>query len=234
MANQRGAKREAAAKVDEVKNTAKAEKIEEKVSEKAENTAEKTFTRAEVDAIVAEAIAKAMENAKPAPTVQVTPNENVMLVFAGAMASGTVYHIPHVGNINSQYGFLICPKTTFFQNITDKVQRRLDSRELIVVSGLDDNERARYGVNYKENELLDEKVFRSLVTLDVDEIIKTFKRVCPAHKRIIALAIMSAWEKGEKTITADQAKKLNDISKDYEPSGMFTYMLDKMSKELTE
>lgn len=117
------------------------------------NKQEKTFTESDVEKMIREAVAKAMENVKqaqPQIIAQNTKVEEVTLLYMGCVAEGArVYLGNAIGEIQGRGGMLTVPKRLFLQNLNDTILRRLKDRRLIVIDGLDDKERERYGLNYR-------------------------------------------------------------------------------------
>ena len=217
------------------KKTAKtnAAKTAEKTVKAAEPKAEKTFTADEVNEMIKAAIAEAQKSVKP-QVIYARTDEQITLCYAGPMAAGTVYNMPEIGNINRQFGYITVNKENFLQKKYYKIDNKLRKRLLLVVSGMTDEERARYGVLYKPGEILSEKVFEGLLDLSVEELCTEFNRVCEEHKRIITTEIMSAFYQGDPRATQDKVKAINDLSKAIDKRGLLTPVLEKIGETLAE
>lgn len=117
------------------------------------------------------------------------------------------------GQVTGKTGTVIVPKHEWSIFYNDVIRRRIASRWLIVLSGLDDQEREIYGCAYKEGELLDEKAFSKLLDMG-HELIDIFPKLCDAHQEMISRRFIDAWDKGDSRVK-DRALvvALNEISK---------------------
>ena len=173
----------------EPKVEVKEAKVEAKVEEK---TTAKTFSEKEVQEMIARAVADAMAKANTSPSViQVeSKTEYVTLQYIGGIAEGTSVNLGALGQIYRDGDTITVPKQHFVSNINATVNLLLKNRELIVLEGLTDEERIRFGVSYKPNELLNGDTFARLLDYSADELgedlfrpfrrpeNKTFEKVC--------------------------------------------------------
>lgn len=203
---------------------------------------EKTYTAKEVadmlkaasEEAAKAAIAQYMKTQGEQPVMQVKPDEYVTLLFIDAVADNSVLTLGKLGQINRVGGTLDIPKKEFFQGIDGKIDKLMRRRELIVINGLTDEERDRYGLNYKEGELLSADMYYKLLDLDIKTLYEIFPKLCENHQRIIAKLYISAYEDGDNRIHPDTVKELNKLSKRTDPDGMFTPILIDMGKKLSE
>lgn len=205
--------------------------VSESKAAPAEKPAEKVFTLAEVQEMIKAAIAESQKDA-PARIVYAKDAEQITLCYTGPMAKGTVYSMPGIGSINRQFGYITVSKENFLQKKDYKIDNKLAKRLLIVVSGMTDDERKRYGVMYKPGEILSEKVFEGLLDLPTEQLCEEFKRVCDEHKRIITTAVMSAFNTGDHRATQEKVKALNDLSKTLDERGLLTPVLEKIGENI--
>lgn len=180
---------------------------------------EKTYTQAEVDELVRKALS------------QITINQEVKkvtLLFIGAIARGTTVALGRLGSINRAGGMITVPKDLFLSSLgLPVVDALLRKRELIVIDGLDDDERERYELDYKDGELLSQKVFFKLFDLPYDEIIKIFKELCDNHKEVVAKMYLTAYfETHDNRVNIETVEKLNELSKSSKKGGLFKPILD--------
>ena len=112
------------------------------------------------------------------------------------------------------------------------VMKLLDNRKFVVLSGLTDEQRMQYNCYYKEGEVVkNEGVFDSLITLPVEKATEIFELLCPEHRQLAATRFISAYfEKHDNRITRDRVEALNKISKQNEPAGLFTPILEEINK----
>lgn len=227
------------------KTTAKT-KVEEAVSQEGtekqmpeaadpveKETVQKTYSEADVKALIDEALkARAEELAKavqPQVVMQVKSDESVTILFLGAIAEGTVVSLGSLGQINRAGGTIDVPKTEFFQGMTYTVERMLQNRKLIVVNGLTDEERERFGVKYKDGELLSVNNFYRLLDLDVATLKDLYPKLCEEHQRMIATMFITAYEKGDIRVNMEKAKALNKLSKRIDQEGLFTPIIKSLN-----
>lgn len=219
----------------------------ETVTETAQGTAEqakekKTFTAAEVEEMLKSASEKAAKDAVAAyiqsqdetPVLQVKKDEYVTLLYIDAVADNSVLTLGKLGQMNHVGATLDISKKEFFQGIDAKVEKLLHRRELIVINGLTDEERSRYGLNYKEGELLSANMYYKLLDLDVKTLIAIFPKLCVTHQRIVAKLFISAYESGDNRIHPDTVKALNKLSKKVDADGMFTPILQDMGSKYAD
>ena len=195
-----------------VKETA--QDAREAVSDAKTNEDKLTISRAELDALIASAVASALEGAAP-KVVQVAPTENpVVLLFLGGIMSGSTVALGELGNIYRDGGTLTVTKEAFFSKLNGTAEYMLRTRQLIVVSGLTDEERERYGVLYNEHELLNEKTYGHLLTYPAAELKTIYAALCPEHKAIAAKMFRTAIDNQDGRVTEEKLKTLAKADKE--------------------
>lgn len=227
---------------EEVKVVTEEEPVTGAEQNTAEQPKEKTYSVAEVDAIVKAASEQAAKDAVAAfiksqgeqPVMQVKKDEYVTVLYLDAVSDNSILTLGKLGQINRVGGTLDIPKKEFFQGIDSKVEKLMKRRELIVIAGLTDEERARRGLNYKEGELLSADMYYKLLDLDVKTLYEVFPKLCANHQRIVAKLFITAYEDGDNRIHPDTVKELNRLSKKTDPDGMFTSILKDIGKKLSE
>lgn len=189
----------------------------------------------------ATAIAKAVQEALAASaaktscaTIQVIPEEKVTLMYIGGMSRGCSVNLGIFGRITRDCGIIEVPKKAFMNEANRVVDSLLQSRKLLVIDGLTEDERTRFGVSYKENELLNEKTYQKLLDLPMEELSATFKLLCEEHKKIVAKVFYSAAEEGDHRVSLEKVRTLNDISKQTDKDGLFKYLLQNMAEEIAK
>lgn len=225
---------------EEIKN----EVVEEEVAtpKRGKKPTEKTFTETEVADMLAKATEQAAHKAveayiaaHPTPTVPLTAqkDEMVTLLYMGAVAEGSVVHLgDKLGDIMGRGGTRTVSKTVFFENMTPNVLNRLKDRRLIVVDGLTDEERERYGVNYESDELVGKEVYYKLLDYDADKVVDIFSKACFRHKQIIASLYADAYNAHDNRINQLLIERLQIVSKAADKDGMFTAILKDMARSL--
>ena len=188
----------AAETVEEVKEETEKVETSEPIETPVEKTeepkeAKKEYTDAEIKALIAAAVAEAMANNAPAKTETPASDGVVTLLFVGGIAPGTVVALEGLGKIPRDGNFLTVPKKDFFTNLSASTDRLLQKRKLIVVDGLTDDERERYGVLYKEGELLSADMYQKLLTFPADKLGAIYRGLCAEHREIVRRVFNTAY-----------------------------------------
>ena len=188
----------------------------------------------EAQAIMQSMVAQMLAAQKPA-VVQVSAQkeEMVTLLYMGAVSEGSTVSLgDKLGTILGRGGTRTISKTVFFENMTPSVLNRLKDRRLIVLDGLTDEERERYGVNYSDGELVGKEIYYKLLELHEDTVVKIFTKACFRHKQLIAALYADAYSAGDNRVNQPLIQKLNKASKAVDKAGMFTAILKDMAKSL--
>lgn len=196
-----------------------------------------TYTEEQLQKAIAKAVQEALAaNAvkTSCATIQVVPEEKVTLMYIGGMSRGCSVNLGAFGRITRDCGIIEVPKKSFMNEANRVVDSLLQSRKLLVVDGLTDDERTRFGVLYKDKELLNEKTYRKLLDLPTEELGAIFKLLCEAHKKIVAKVFYSAAEEGDHRVSLEKVRALNDISKQTDKDGLFKYLLQNMAEEIAK
>lgn len=170
-----------------------------------------------------EALVKQMEEMKKqlsaagTPVVVQTPDtERVHFLWQAEVAPDNIKTFGPSG----MYGRIVGKQGSFYvlksdlSRIMDEENRFfLDKRWLIVVSGLNDEEREALGVNYKEGELLDKNAFGRMVELG-DELLEIYPELCEGHKVMVAQRYREAFAAGSAFVTRERVSKLAEMSRE--------------------
>lgn len=204
------------------------EPAEETVAETSEAVTQETpavqeaapvFTEAQVQQMIAEALAKQAANIQPQTVMVHQSAEKVTMRWQAEVADDNVAVFGdggYFGRVTGRRGYIHVPKEDFFTRFLDERTRfMLDKRWLVVLTGLDDEERTMLGVDYKEGEILDDKAFAKLLDMTDEELLEVFPDLCESHREMVAKRITEAYSRGDAKITKrrDLVKRLNDISK---------------------
>lgn len=174
----------------------------------------KTYTEDDVQKIVQEAVRTALANATANGVVAQKPASEVTIVFMGKVNRDNVLQFGRFGSIYGNFGSIQIPKSSFGgEFMTSWVRKMLDERSLTVVDGLTDAERIRYGVFYKDGEVLSENEYYNLLDMDADTLCKRYSEVCNHFRVLIASIIENARVDGDKRVNRDTIERLNKISK---------------------
>lgn len=186
----------------------------------------------------AAAVAEALKNIpqQTAPqVVQVSAStEQVHFLWMAPVADDNVIQFGDggmYGNIVGKTGSFYVPKPDLSRILTEQNRRFMKERWLIVVSGLSGEEREALGVNYREGELLDKRVFAKMVELG-DGLLDIYPTLCEGHKMMAAQMYADAYRQGNRYVTRERTVKLNALSKrkDHE-KGDFIAIIEDMNAE---
>ncbi len=155
----------------------------------------------------------------------------VELTFLASVSPNNVCALGEYGSLNGVGGFIEVPRKEFGGKfMTPVVRSLLRDRSLIVCSGLTAKERRRYGVDYREGELLDMDAFDRLLDMPPDVLTTLFRKLCPEHRSFAATRFITAYEKADNRISREKIEPLNDISKENDAKGLFRPILEGMNK----
>ena len=200
---------------------------------------EEMIARSEVERIVAKAVEEALASARSIGQPQTivlkeSAEEMVTLLYMGVVAENSTVPLGKLGEIQGRGGTRDIPKKEFFQNITPAISQRLKDRRLIIISGLTDEERERYGVNYTEGELISKDIYYKLLSMKEEDVLNIFKKACFRHKQVIVTLYMDAYVQGDNRINQPFIQKLNEVSKEVDKDGMFKGIIKDMIAALNE
>ena len=165
-----------------------------------------------------EAIQEMLKQAQSAPqVVQVAPAEaeKVHFLFEAEVADDNIFspgENGRYGRIIGKTGSFYVPKNEISAVMDAQFRAMLENRWIIVVSGLTDEEREAFGVDYKEGEYLDKKAFAKMVDLG-EEILEIYPKLCKGHQEMVAKRYYEAYTNGNPKVTRELVVELNKLSK---------------------
>lgn len=118
------------------------------------------------------------------------------------------------GSITGKTGTFSVPKNELSRILDDRTRRMIARRWLIVLDGLTDEERESLGVDYKEGEILDRKVFARMVNLPKDEICEIYSKLCDTHKEMVARRYYEEYQNRNEAVTREKVIALRDMTRD--------------------
>ena len=185
-----------------------------------------------------EAMQKQMESlAKPQVVQVMADTEKVHFLWQAEVSDSNVVHFGDggmYGRIVGKTGSFYVPKSDLSRVLTEVNRLHLKRRWLIIVSGLDDEERAALGVDYQEGELLDKRAFAKMVDLG-DEILEIYPALCEGHKKMVAQRYAEAFHKNNPNVTRERVLALNAMSKEAgSEKGDFTPIIEMMNQRDAE
>lgn len=215
----------------------------EEVTAQTATPAEKTYTEREVVDLVSglqqqiEAL-KAQIGGQSAAQAQTKPEEVVVLYYVPACSPDNEANLGDYGVVRpGQY--IEIPKKEFGRFMSPQARKFVEKRRLLVLSGLNEEERRRWNCDYRPGETLTENAFDNLLDLSEAKIADLFRALCPEHKRAVVRFLYSkadeAQRKGEpidNRIDLSKARTLNEISKSVEPDGMLNLLIERIKEQL--
>lgn len=204
----------------------------------AEATGERLYSEEEVQAMAAEAarkaVAEALANQQPVRIYTSQNDEIVSVLFIAEVSERSVLSIPGYGSMTPG-STLDVPKKEFGgQFMSPLVRQLLNKREMLVLSGLNEDERIRWGVDYKDGEVMDARTFDRMLDFDTDKISMIFKKLCVEHQHFVATRFITAKERGDNRVSIEKVQALNEISKMSDSDGMFKPVLEAYGKQVAE
>lgn len=188
-------------------------------SAKTEAPAAPTFTLEDVQRMIAQALAQQAETMKPQVIQVAQGDKKVVMRFQAEVADDNVAVFGaggYYGQITGKSGMLTVPKSEFTSRFLDESARwMLKKRWLVVLDGLDEEERELYGVNYHEGETMDEMAFAKMLDMSEAEMLEVYPKLCLSYREMVAARFVTGYQKGDHRVTERRAlvKKLNDMSK---------------------
>ena len=219
---------ETAAAEEEVKAEPK-KRTKAKKEEAVESASEIELLKAQIEELKAQLQQSAVA---PVQAVLVDPGEKVHLLWQAPVMDENVLLIGDngaYGRITGKSGSAFIPKSELSRILDSAMRSFIDRRWMIVVSGLDEEERESLGVNYKEGEVLDKKAFENMIKLG-DQMLEIYPSLCDEHKAIVAKTFYEAYQ-NKKFVKRDLVVALNKIK----PEPAFKKIIEEMNEaDLTE
>lgn len=195
----------------------KKEAEEKEAAKEAEKEDAKDSEIAALKSMVAQ-LQKALENQKPQIIQMVQDSEKVVMRWQAEVADDNVAVFGSngmYGQVTGKTGTVIVPKSEWSRFYDETAKRHLDRRWLIVLSGLDDDERIRYGCNYTDGEILDPKYLINGIEGMGKDILEIFPKLCTSHQEVVGRRFFEAWQAGEEFAQdRELVLKLNELSKE--------------------
>lgn len=178
------------------------------------NQTEQTFTQAQVQQMIAKALEDFKAQLPAAPVMAVTPaEERVVLRFQAEVNDENEVDLGAYGRIHGKRANISVSRSDFFGTFRSAtVQRLLANRELLVISGLTDEERRMYGVDYAEGECLDPAVYDRLISMGKD-LEAIYPKLCRGYKEMMACKFAQAYENHTLEVPRDVLLTLNALSR---------------------
>lgn len=191
----------------------KAESVEEVRAEYEKKFAE---LQANMEAQL-EAMKQLMASNQMPQIVQVAAEvEKVRFLWMAEVADDNVQNFGQGGmyaRIVGKRGDFLMPKTELSRILDSMTRACLDKRWLIVLSGLNEEEREALGVDYKDGELLDVKAFAKMVELE-DKMLDYYPDLCEGHKEMVMKRYYEAWQSHNPHVRRDVVLELKRMTQE--------------------
>lgn len=178
---------------------------------------------------------------KPQIVQVMADTEKVVMRFQAEVADDNVTNFGPdgmYGQVSGKAGAVTVPKSEWSRFYNESVRNMINRRWLIVLSGMDDQERELYNCAYKPGEILDEMAFHKMLDMG-RELIAVFPALCPDHQMMVASRFMTAWYDGDERVQdRDLVVALNEMSKepyknadknDIRRRGLFVPIIEEMN-----
>lgn len=186
------------------------------------------------------AMQEMLKQAQSTPqVVQVAPQEveKVHCLFEAEVADDNIFSLGEngrYGRIIGKTGSFFIPKNELSSVMDAQFRSMLENRWIIIVSGLTDEEREAFGVDYKEGEYLDKKAFAKMVDMG-EEILEIYPKLCKGHQEMVAKRYYEAYMSGNPKVTREIVVELNKLSKKAgSEKGDFTGIIELMNEADTK
>lgn len=214
------------AKEAEAREAVKNEENSEYELLKAQNEAMKK----QMDALMAQL----QEMQKPQIIQVSTDSPNVHLMWQAEVADDNVVAFGdggRYGTIKGKRGEFFMRKTDFSTIMDERMRFYLANRWLIVLDGLNQEEREAYEVDYKDGEYLDKKAFAKMIEIGAD-ILNIYPNLCEGNKKMVSQRYADAFNNGQH-IDRAVVEKLNEMSKTPKnPRGDFVQIVEALNRKV--
>ena len=229
-------------------SAAKPETEAETVKPEAGQASEETTPKSDAVAAYEEQIAamkrqieemqKLLMESRTPQVVQVAADvEKVQFLYMAEVCDENVYEVGPggmYGRIVGKTGSFLVPKPELSRVMDTLFRLMLERRWIIVVSGMTDEEREAYGVDYKEGEVLTKNAFTRMLELG-DKLPDIYAKLCEGHKLMVEKRFYEAWTRHDPHVTREQAVALNRLAKaDGRADNAFSAVLKGMNAEDAE
>ncbi len=213
----------------------KAAKEAKEAEEKAQESAELDNLKAQNEVLQKQLreLMEQMQSIQKPQIIQVAADvAKVHLLWQAEVADDNVVSFGdggRYGAVKGKRGEFYMLKTDFSTIMDERVRYFLDNRWLIVLDGLNDEEREAYGVDYKDGEYLDKKAFAKLIEIGAD-ILDIYPNLCEGNKKMVSQRYADAFANGGN-LDRSVVEKLNEMSKTPQnPRGDFVQIVEAMNR----
>lgn len=178
---------------------------------------------------------EALAEAQKPQFIQVAADvEKVQFLFMAEVCDENVYEVgPNgmYGRIVGKTGTFYVPKSDLSRVMDTMFRLLMKKRWIVVVSGMTDEERAAYGVDYRLDEVLKESDFSRIIELG-DGILGIYPNLCDGHKEVVEKRYFDAWRSKNPLVNRETVAELNRMAKNAgRDKNAFRTILEEMNAE---
>ena len=178
---------------------------------------------------------EALAEAKKPQFIQVAADvEKVQFLYMAEVCDENVYEVgPNgmYGRIVGKTGTFYVPKSDLSRVMDTMFRLLMKKRWIIVVSGMTDEERAAYGVDYRLDEVLKESDFSRIIELG-NGILGIYPSLCDGHREVVEKRYFDAWRSKNPLVNRDTVAELNRLAKNAgRDKNAFRTILEEMNAE---
>lgn len=191
------------------------------------------FSEEEMQAMIAAAVKDALAKRAAELTRSAGSEDMVTILYLAEVSPESELLLPGYGSMRPM-SYLEVPKKEFGNKFMSSLVRKLiHRRHLIVMNGLNADERRRWDCDYKAGEVLTEREFDRMLDFDTDTLAGIFENLCEEHQRFVATRFITAKERNDNRVSIEKARRINEISKKYDKEGMLKPVLEAFGKEVS-
>ena len=201
---------------------------------KAQYEAQIAAMKAEMESQMA-SFKQALAEAQKPQVIQVAADvEKVQFLYMAEVCDENVYEVgPNgmYGRIVGKTGTFYVPKSDLSRVMDTMFRLLMKKRWIIVVSGMTDEERAAYGVNYRLDEVLKENDYSRIIELG-DAILGIYSGLCDGHREMVEKRYFDAWRSKNPLVNRETVAELNRLAKKAgKEQNAFRKILEEMNAE---
>lgn len=178
---------------------------------------------------------EALAEAQKPQFIQVAADvEKVQFLYMAEVCDENVYEVgPNgmYGRIVGKTGTFYVPKSDLSRVMDTMFRLLMKKRWIVVVSGMTDEERAAYGVDYRLDEVLKESDFSRIIELG-NGILGIYPSLCDGHREVVEKRYFDAWRSKNPLVNRDTVAELNRLAKNAgRDKNAFRTILEEMNAE---
>lgn len=201
---------------------------------KAEESKRVTYDEETVQRMINEALEKQRMTFQAQPQViQIQQDvEKVTMLWQAPVADYNTLLIGEngmFGRITGSTGVAYVPKPELSRVLDEKMRWFIDNRWMLILDGLNDEEREALHCKYEDGEVLTQNQFRNIEKLG-DQLLEIFPKLCKQHQQMVAQRIAECYINKTMKFKRDMMVSLNEMSKANFGGGLFVGVIERMNQ----